>query len=241
MLPGPDYLLKCSKCGELYVRASLTSGNTFGGRYYTDGYAEFPMLPEYPDIFRCTECGEILRVEEIHVGYIDRFSSDGPDEAAQKELDEAKKKWDDVPHIKNLSTEDLIAALENNFPKNANEEFDLRNQLLYRLNDYNRHSDTNNIPDQYEPYYKQNTERIIEMTNEVINDVPDNIQGEDKVEFIARKFCRMAELYREIGNYDFAEKMLNEVLTEDVSENVKDQAKYLLKLVKKKNRLVREL
>lgn len=241
MLPGPDYLLKCTKCGALYVRASLTSGNTMGGKYYTDGYAEFPMLPEYPDIFRCKECGEILRVNETHVGYIDRFSDEGPDEEAEKALNDANMKWNDVPHIRNLAIEDLIAALENNFPNNADEEFELRNQLLYRLNDYNRHSESNNIPDQYEPYYKQNTERIIEMTNKAINNVPKDFQDEDKVEYIARNFCRMAELYREIGNFAFAEKMLHQVLEEDVPENVKDMAKYLLQLVESQNSLVREL
>jgi predicted nucleic-acid-binding Zn-ribbon protein len=53
---GPDLYYKCPKCGKTSFRGSLLSGNTFGGKFFSDGKLIAPMLPEFPAIIRCKNC-----------------------------------------------------------------------------------------------------------------------------------------------------------------------------------------
>lgn len=65
MIPGPDIFYKCPKCGAYLYTHSLTSGNTLGARTYSDGKMEAPMLPEYPNITSCGECGTIVMLNRL--------------------------------------------------------------------------------------------------------------------------------------------------------------------------------
>lgn len=68
MTPGQNVVLKTRQGGTLVKIATITSGNTLGAQYWTDGKCEAPMLPENPwlrkhpatgELFWRTECEEI--------------------------------------------------------------------------------------------------------------------------------------------------------------------------------------
>lgn len=68
MIPGPDIYYKCPTCGAYLYTHSLTSGNTFGAKTYSDGKMVAPMLPEYPNLTKCENCETIVmlsRLEQI--------------------------------------------------------------------------------------------------------------------------------------------------------------------------------
>lgn len=70
--PGPYQILQCPVCENIMKLNTNASGNTYYGRYWTDGYSEFPMLPDLAQsITKCNECGNYLWLEEfIILGYM---------------------------------------------------------------------------------------------------------------------------------------------------------------------------
>lgn len=46
MLPGPDQILECPSSGAPVAQPTISSGNTFGATYYTDGWMDAPMPPQ---------------------------------------------------------------------------------------------------------------------------------------------------------------------------------------------------
>jgi len=60
MLPGPTLVKKCGECAGLFKQRTLTSGNTCGATYWTDGRMAAPMLPRTPALVRCPHCSAVL-------------------------------------------------------------------------------------------------------------------------------------------------------------------------------------
>lgn len=56
MLPGPILLYRCSSCQGLFSRRTLSSGNTFGAKYRSDGQMNARMLPQTPPLVVCPHC-----------------------------------------------------------------------------------------------------------------------------------------------------------------------------------------
>jgi hypothetical protein len=65
MLPGPTYFYQCPNCDNLLRRDSLNSGNTFGSEYYSDGKRIAPMLPEFPNLTKCSKCNTIFWLSKL--------------------------------------------------------------------------------------------------------------------------------------------------------------------------------
>lgn len=57
MIPGSTDIIGCPSCGTAYRLGSLSSGNTMGARWWSDGKREAPMLPSSPLVTRCRGCG----------------------------------------------------------------------------------------------------------------------------------------------------------------------------------------
>lgn len=57
MIPGPNIVYGCPKCGRKVIVKSMTSGNTAGVTIFSDGTRYAPMLPIYPREARCKDCG----------------------------------------------------------------------------------------------------------------------------------------------------------------------------------------
>jgi len=64
MLPGDNIVYACPSCTQKTWVPSLLSGNTFESRLFSDGKRIAPMLPEFPDITRCTSCKKIFWLNE---------------------------------------------------------------------------------------------------------------------------------------------------------------------------------
>jgi len=72
MLPGPTVIRRCSACTKLIEQFTLTSGNTIGARFWTDGKRDAPMLPEEPWLVKCQHCGALVWIDEQQeVGIVD--------------------------------------------------------------------------------------------------------------------------------------------------------------------------
>ena len=67
MTPGPDVVRVCPHCGSRVRERTLASGNTFGGTLWSDGRAEYPMLPDRAVVAACPACGRPFWVDDADV------------------------------------------------------------------------------------------------------------------------------------------------------------------------------
>jgi len=60
MLPGPTIIRACPECDQEIKQWTLTSGNTFGATFWTDGRMDAPMLPGQPWLVKCPSCQSLF-------------------------------------------------------------------------------------------------------------------------------------------------------------------------------------
>ena len=122
MLPGPDIIYECPTCKSHISRGSIMSGNTFGATFYSDGSRYAPMLPEFPQITKCTKCNTIFWIEDAQqVG---------------------KRAWgmfnrEDYPTAVKagfLNIDEYFEALENGLWRSKDDEFYIRQRILWKFN-----------------------------------------------------------------------------------------------------------
>jgi hypothetical protein len=65
MTPGPTLIYSCSTCEKNIAYCTIESGNTFGARFWTDGKRDAPMLPEEPWLIKCPHCDTLIWVDEL--------------------------------------------------------------------------------------------------------------------------------------------------------------------------------
>ena len=84
MLPGPNIVIACPKCGALAQYGTLLSGNTFGARVWSDGKPDAPMMPRPPQFVHCHGCGRVYALGDAReIGKADwNGKSDNPEWAA---------------------------------------------------------------------------------------------------------------------------------------------------------------
>ena len=81
MLPGPTIIRRCSACKKMIAEHTLTSGNTFGARYWTDGKRDAPMLPVVPWLVKCPHCRSLIwRDEQEQVEELEPWLPPGKDQ-----------------------------------------------------------------------------------------------------------------------------------------------------------------
>lgn len=74
MIPGNADLLKCPLCGGEKEVMSLMSGNTCGGRSWSDTKVIYPMLPRLSPIQKCPSCGKYYFTNDAEMRESDSFS-----------------------------------------------------------------------------------------------------------------------------------------------------------------------
>lgn len=78
MTPGPTIIRKCSSCGKHIAQHTIGSGNTFGARFWTDGWRDAPMLPDEPWLLKCPHCSTLVWLDEQkQVGEVDPWGPRG--------------------------------------------------------------------------------------------------------------------------------------------------------------------
>lgn len=58
MIIGPSLRKECPYCKAVKELISLRSGNTIGGKHWSDTKKVYPMLPQNSEVQKCTECGK---------------------------------------------------------------------------------------------------------------------------------------------------------------------------------------
>ena len=183
MLPGPDYIYKCPKCSNLLKRGSLMSGNTFGAVLFSDGKQVAPMLPDFPNLTKCKKCDTILWLSEMkEIGTCESWS------------EKPKPEWKNADYADFLSITDLFRALKiDNVKSDKEKELFVRHSIWWAFNDRIRASKTIFIQDSDEVLWKQNCLRLIELYD--TTDINQKIT--------------VAELYRNLGEFDTCMKLIN--------------------------------
>ncbi len=123
MLPGPDYIYKCPNCGNLLKRGSLMSGNTIGMQIFSDGKSEAPMLPDFPDLTKCTKCNTIF--------WLSKLKEIGTYEWGDKE----NPSWANADNVEFLNVEDYFRAIDEGLAENRQEELFIRQSIWWKYND----------------------------------------------------------------------------------------------------------
>ena len=137
MIPGPDEIRACPRCGCLVKQETLSSGNSFGGVFWTDGCAECPMLPDYPVVVKCRDCGTYFWLREAKLkAKIDTYRGQwGPGWANPA-------KWEHVPYAEQLPAQDLSAAIQQGLGSDVDKERYRRIHLWWCANSPHRYGTT---------------------------------------------------------------------------------------------------
>ncbi len=104
MISGPDIFYKCPNCGAYLYTHSLSSGNTFGAEQYSDGKMIAPMLPEYPNLTKCEECGTIVMLSRLDP--IIEDDNDEPESLQRKKTGLWNNFWQTITRAKRDMTEE---------------------------------------------------------------------------------------------------------------------------------------
>jgi tetratricopeptide (TPR) repeat protein len=264
MRPGPDRIIACPHC-EFKTRVStLLSGNTFGARRWSDGKEDFPSFPQNPSITRCRRCrnffwlknakniGEernypfgciaqigglgffiilvALILDQIGIFQVYTFANIlmiilffSLSCIAVSVLWSIYKAW---KRIRPLSEKDLFLAIEKKSWSNRDEERQLRLLAWLKANDRFR-------------YRKKFREGIFESTlftkSEAVENLKSLIELLDPSLFHERLL--KAEIYRELGDFDEAQKWLDM----DILKKDEPMALAIKKGIEQRNTIVKEI
>ncbi|MEN8193803.1 MAG: hypothetical protein ABFS12_13355 [Bacteroidota bacterium] len=193
MLSGATEIFRCPLCHNYISRGTISSGNTFGAVYYSDGKQVAPMLPEIIQITKCRNCGNIFWITDENI--IDTIQSW-----------EINSKYTDIQKADFLNVDDYIVALHLNLFDSEEQEFFLRLRLWWEFNNSNRYNKSQSNSDKIiwrnkreKKYWKENILRLIELFDKNSDD----------------KKLIVAELYRNLGEFEKSIELLNEVVNTD--------------------------
>ena len=198
-MPGPDVIHECPICSKKVAVGSLLSGNTFGAKFYSDGKRIAPMLPEFPQITKCPDCGNIFWL----------------DENSEIKLSQEEN----IESARFLNVYEYLEAIENkNYSSSTNELF-LRTRVWWGFNDRVRNGEDIFQKENDEAIYEENILRLIELQEqerEMLSSIKKSMGEEainalkkiDGVEVDFQVLMSLTELYRNIGNFDTSKEIL---------------------------------
>ena len=219
MLPGPDQVLQCPSCAAVVLQPTISSGNTIGAIYYTDGYMDAPMFPQPSVLVRCPVCREpFLRSQARLLGHYDRFGATMfADEAGQDVQDPA---WRRAPRVMKPVHADYVPVLiKRRFTRET--EVELRIEFMQVCN----HPRRQLAPDAERPAVTAPERANLQMLASLL----DLLDPEERL--------ILAEVRRQLGEFDRAA----EALTQDFPEDFALAAGRIRELVEARNPWVAEL
>lgn len=202
-ISGFDILI-CPICSQLYKKHVIVSSNSFYATYFSDSYTEGPYLPGQSSIIKCIneDCGHFLKISNLKQIASLNYSDDDVyrPESWQTAYDLRKYKFK-IKDLLDCLSDDLCNTLEN--------ELFIRTQILWRYNDFFREDKKYELSDQDETNRKSNIKRLIEIKRDR-DTVKDTIF--------------LAELHRELADFDSCIKILSEIKNENQNEkNIKEK------------------
>lgn len=207
-------ILTCPHCGKYVRTLEILSYHVFETVLFSDGKADTtPILPNVSRILICPECNEV-------------FWKDDAEQVADSNNEMDKLKSVSVPGdlfaVRN--SEDLLGQaryyfnlIKENFANNNERETYLRILLWHELNDIVRY----NIPVKLTVL----EERELILRENLLNLIKtfDPTYEEEKL--------LLAEMYRELGEFEFSQKILEAIREQDFF----DKKNELLKACNRKN------
>jgi len=64
---GKIYVYKCSNCSISFKNAGFGSGNTFGAKFYTDGFCHADMMPVTLSLVKCPSCRQLVCLSKLEL------------------------------------------------------------------------------------------------------------------------------------------------------------------------------
>jgi hypothetical protein len=174
MLPGPNYIYKCPKCGNLISKRSLMSGNTFGAKLFSDGKRIAPMLPDFPNLTKCKKCETIFWLSKLkEIGTYEWNS--------QKNEEWQRADNADFPEIG-----DYYNAINSGIAENKEEEINIRHLIWWAYNDRIRKGQNIFSDEKDELLWLENIKRLKTLLDE--SDINQRIM--------------IAEINRNLGDFE---------------------------------------
>ena len=204
MLPGPILLYRCTACHGLFSRRTLSSGNTLGAQYRSDGQMKARMLPQTPPLVVCPHCQALFcMVGAQHaISYRNYFPGFGfiekptPEALASKQAQEAlAEQYRDVPRYE-LATRSQCTQYIHSHDISAHPE-QLRLYAWHRVNDERMDSG----PDELDADEKVNLLALLDL-----------LTSDSDSQILLR-----AEILRELGRFDEAAQSLDHDFSDDFS------------------------
>ena len=229
MLPGPPCRLTCPHCGRHKYIESLMSGNTLTGTVWSDSKKDYPMLPSTSPIQRCPQCGayyfydEGKPVELNEKEFRKMIKVKGlPEEEIERQYRGALYKWRKEAVINgfgNLNEQESREAYESLYSKSLSrrKKTSLLITRFYAFNDkYLRNGGT--LPPGLQSLQE-------DFVYKIMNLFPDDT-------------ILIAELYREIGQFDKATELLRGAVASGLDEKSLDVARMILEHAEDNDRSV---
>ena len=216
MMPGPDVIIQCPNSDKVVKKPTLMSGNTFGGRVWSDGYAVYPMLPRSPEITRCGDDGPFFWVSDAkEVGDISPWGEDS----------NVHEKWKRAKRIRFLTEAEYLEAIEMGMGRNQEEKLYIRLLAWWAANDPLRQAQSDKTA-QKSPFLlgskaRKNLEQLLKLLS-----VTD-----------PNKRLMKAEGLRQLGRFEEALKILQAPFPKEFTKVVD----WMRGLVKERDSLVIEL
>jgi len=229
MTIGPPCRLTCPHCGGYKYIESIMSGNTFNGTVWSDSKKDYPMLPSTSPIQRCPKCRAYYFYEE------------------GKPTDMNEKEFRKTLTVKNLSEEDIKrlyrGALHSWYKETAINRFGHLNEpesreaydALYSES-LSKERKTHLLITRlyaFNDEYLRNSKTLLPELQTVQEDFIYKIINLNPDETIF-----IAELYREIGQFEKAIELLRKTLTPELDEQSEIVVKMILEHAEDKDRSV---
>lgn len=183
MQPGPDRIIACPHCGLLARQRTLLSGNTFGAIFWTDGKMQAPMLPQFPAITCCHQCGRLYWIKDAPVVGEERYGKTIPEE------------WKRAQVVRELTLDEWRAAIEMGLGTDSEREGYLRLHYWWARNDPLREEGVTPTPPDYSDWERENLVRLLALLDA-------RVPGERLI---------AAEIHRQMGNFDQALQLVQDI------------------------------
>lgn len=185
MIPGPILIIHCPTCNFPGKKRTLISGNTFGAQLWSDGKKIAPMLPEYPYLVKCRNCGSFFYTKE----------KDSPPDCSWE--DRGKDKWPDIDFFEFPSFTEYFEALGTGI-----DEIYIRHAAFKSYNDYIRNNRENEITDDMRDLYIDNLKSLLSL---ISDEEPDELFSLIEINRQLGRFEKCKELLNKIDDNEGGE------------------------------------
>jgi hypothetical protein len=191
MIPGSNYIFPCTNCTNIFVKGSIDSGNNFGLKVYSDGKNVAPMMPRFPKMVKCKQCGTFVRL--MYSKSIGDYEYHEP----------IKEEWKNAQHAEFLTIEENFEALESDFAKQLKrKEFILRQQIWWAYNERLKDGKELFADDKDQERYLDNIRSLKPLLD--ITDINQKIM--------------FAEMHRNLGEFEDCISVLNTINDSQLAE-----------------------